>query len=77
MIDGDQVDPRHHFTFAAIYKVEGSAKGKMVDNQIGNGFIGKQNAIKHGCENAKVQKCKTLNNQIENWLITGVGSDAA
>ena len=62
MIDGDQVDSGHHFTFAAIYKVEGSAKGKMVDNQIGNGFIGKQNA-KKGCENAKckdvkMQKCK-------------------
>ena len=60
MIDGDLVDSGHQ---QYIKCAEGIAKGKMVDNQIGNGFIGKQNAKKQGCENAKckdvkMQKCK-------------------
>lgn len=49
----------------------------MVDNQIGNGLIGKQNTKKQGCENAKTQnakmwKCKSAkmqNAEQSNWKL--------
>ena len=71
---------------AKMWKCE-NAKKKRCENakcNVQNGrpsnwkwFEQGQKCIKQRCENAKVQKCKTLSNQIENWLITGVGSDAA